>query len=95
VYLKVDTYVAAERIMNDPKRNSEQYTDIEEAVTKIRARKASENARFLTKYGADCANLHNFDLVIDTTQRSPTEVNTLILEGVAAKLEGVIFPRFV
>jgi CMP/dCMP kinase len=95
VYLKVDTYVAAQRIMNDPKRNSEQYTDIEEAVMKIRARKASENVRFLTKYGADCANLHNFDLVIDTTQRTPSEVNTLILEGLAAKLEGIIFPRFV
>jgi hypothetical protein len=37
--------------LNDPDRNSEQYKSVEEAVQKILARKASENARFLEKYG--------------------------------------------
>lgn len=79
VFLQADVRVAAQRILGDPARNSEQYTSPDEAVQKILARKASENARFLLKYGADCANLQNFDLVIDTTQRSPDEVATLIL----------------
>jgi cytidylate kinase len=94
VYLQVDTFVAAGRILSDPSRNSEQYTSVEEAVEKIRARKASENARFLAKYGADCANLHNFDVVIDTTHRTPDEVSALIFKALEAKVAGIPFPRF-
>jgi CMP/dCMP kinase len=94
IYLQVDTHEAARRIMSDPTRNSEQYTNVQEAVEKIRARKASENARFLAKYGADCANLHNFDIVIDTTLRSPEAVTALIFEGIEARSTGVPFQRF-
>lgn len=78
VFLHTDVEVAVQRILNDPDRSSEQYRDTEEAVQKITARKASENARFLEKYGADCANLNNFDLVIDTAQRSQKVVADLI-----------------
>jgi cytidylate kinase len=79
VYLKIDVRLAVQRILNDPNRNSEQYADAEEAAQKILARKASENARFLAKYGADCSNMANFDLVIDTAQRTPEEVAEVIL----------------
>lgn len=87
VYLRADVRVAAERILGDPTRNSEQYQSLEEAVEKITARKASENARFLTKYGADCTNMANFDLVVDTTRRTPEEVCALILEGLRKHME--------
>ncbi|MBK8557522.1 MAG: AAA family ATPase [Lewinellaceae bacterium] len=39
VYLKVDIRVAAERILTDPRRNSEQYQTLDEAVAKIRQEK--------------------------------------------------------
>ena len=94
VYLRTDVAVAAERILGDPHRKSEEYESKEEAIRKILARKESENARFLVKYGADCANLHNFDAVIDTTRRSPEEVAELILKALRTGLEGVPFPRF-
>lgn len=94
VYLQTDVAVAAERILNDPTRKSEEYETKEEAIGKILARKQSENARFLAKYGADCADLHNFDLVVDTTHRSPEQVAALILQGVWCKKEGVPFARF-
>ena len=81
IYLQTDLRVAAERILRDPARNSEQYASVEEAIEKIAARKQSENARFLLKYGADCSNLHNFDLVIDTSQRNQQQVAELILSG--------------
>ena len=81
VYLQTDVRVAAQRIMNDPNRNREQYAGEDEAVDKILARKASENARFLSKYGADCADLNNFDLVIDTTNKTREEVAELILQA--------------
>jgi CMP/dCMP kinase len=94
IYLQVDARVAAERILSDPTRNSEQYASVDEAIEKIRARKASENVRFLTKYGADCADLHNFDVVINTTRRTPNEVNDLIGKALEAHRAGVPFPRF-
>lgn len=87
VYLRADVRVAAERILGDPTRNSEQYQSLEEAVEKITARKASENARFLMKYGADCTNMANFDLVVDTTCRTPEEVCGLILESLQEQVE--------
>ncbi len=94
VYLQTDVEVAADRILNDPNRNSEQYTGKAEAIEKILARKQSENARFLAKYGADCANLHNFDLVIDTTRRSPEQVAALILQTTHWKKSEIPFARF-
>jgi len=85
VYLRADVAVAAARILSDPGRNSEQYQSLDEAIEKITARKASENARFLKKYDADCTNMDNFDLVVDTTQRSPEEVGQIILDGLAVR----------
>lgn len=94
IYLQADLRTSAERILGDPARNSEQYASIEEAMEKIAARKQSENARFLTKYGADCGNLHNFDLVINTGHRNPQDVAALIIKGMKVKSEGVPFARF-
>lgn len=94
VYLQADVAVAADRILNDSQRKSEEYESKEEAIRKILARKKSENDRFMAKYGADCTNLHNFDLVVDTTNRRPEHVAALILKGIRAKVEAVPFPRF-
>ena len=94
IFLQTEPAVAAARIFRDPNRSSELYANEEEAIQKIMARKQSENARFLAKYGADCANLHNFDLVIDTNQRSQQEVARLILRGLEVYKLGAPFPRF-
>lgn len=94
VFLQTDVHVAVQRIMNDPNRDSEQYQSAEEAAQKILARKASENARFLLKYGADCANLNNFDLVIDTAQRSQAAVAEVIFKVLEEKSKGNTPQRF-
>lgn len=94
VYLQVDIAIAVARILNDPARNSEQYQNRAEAIEKIRARKESENNRFLKKYGADCGNLNNFDVVINTNNKTPEFVSSLIFKALEAKLNGVPFPRF-
>lgn len=94
VFLKTPAEVAAKRIINDPSRDSEHYQTAEEAVAKITARKRSENERFLKKYGADCNRLVNFDLIIDTTFRTPEAVAALILKKKAALENGVDFPRW-
>jgi cytidylate kinase len=93
VFLQADVAVAADRILSDPLRNSEQYESKEEAIAKILARKKSENDRFLVKYGADGANLDNFDLVVDTTQRTPEEVADIILASYEARNEGLLYEK--
>ena len=93
VYLQTDVAIAALRIIHDPSRDSEQYTSQEEAAQKILERKASENARFFLKYGADCTNLDNFDLVIDTSNRTREEVAALILEALEANAAGASFNK--
>ncbi len=94
VYLQTYVAIAAQRIIHDPLRDSEQYMSQEEAVQKILARKASENARFLLKYDADCTNLDNFDIVIDTSKRTREEVAAIILEGAQAKEGGSDYLKF-
>ena len=74
VYLTCDIEVAATRIANDRQRKSEQYVSHQEAVQNIIARKESENKRYMELYGADCSDLSNFDLVIDTSFLTPEEV---------------------
>jgi len=93
VFLKTDVHVAVQRILYDPERDSEHYFSPEEAAQKILARKESENARFLAKYGADCSDLNNFDLVIDTAQRSQAVVADLIYKGWQARNNGEVFAR--
>jgi cytidylate kinase len=95
IYLQTDVEVAVQRIMNDPNRaDSEQYQSPEEAAKKILARKASENARFLSKYGADCANLDNFDLVINTANRTQAEVAEVIFDVLEGRNQGKEMKRF-
>lgn len=93
VFLQADVHVAAQRIIGDPLRNSEQYATVEEAAEKILARKASENARFLIKYGADCGNLYNFDLVINTVPHTLEAVAGIILDALATKQQGLEYQR--
>ncbi|MBN8678582.1 MAG: cytidylate kinase family protein [Chitinophagales bacterium] len=94
IFLQTDVEVAVQRIMNDPNRDSEQYSSPTEAAQKILARKASENARFLAKYGADCANLNNFDLVINTANRTQAQVAEVIFEVLEGRQEGREMKRF-
>lgn len=87
IYLHVDPVEAARRILGDRDRQSEAYADQDEAKRDILARKASENKRFLTLYGADCAEMSNFDLVVDTSHITPEEVFAQIMAGYRAWLK--------
>jgi len=80
VFLTVDIQEAARRIMAAERGDTEQYSSMEDAIEQLRARKQSENSRYLQQYGVDCADLNNFDVVIDTTDKTPQEVADEIME---------------
>jgi len=82
VYLSVDPKAAAKRVMNDNRGAVETYGSFEEAEKALIARKQSENLRYITKYGVDCSNPDNYDLIIDTTNISPEETARIILSHI-------------
>ncbi|MDR1813231.1 MAG: cytidylate kinase family protein [Tannerella sp.] len=79
VFLTVELQVAAERIASDLLRTSEKYSSVEEAIENIISRKSSENKRYMELYGADCSDLANFDLVLDTSFLTPEEAAEYII----------------
>jgi cytidylate kinase len=79
IFLQTDLKVAASRIAADKQRKGEHYPDVEEAARQIALRKASENKRYMELYHANCADLTQFDLVIDTSSLTPEAVADDIL----------------
>ncbi len=79
VYLTVDINVAAERICSADRGSVEAYSSVEEARSQILQRKSSENYRYMSKYKVDCSDMNNYDLVVDTTNRTPQEIADIIM----------------
>jgi len=84
VFLQTDLIVSVNRISGDNQRENEKYASREEAVKNIIARKESENKRYMELYGANCSDLSNFDLVINTSFITPEKVADLIVTGYKA-----------
>ena len=82
VYMSTEPYESAKRIFLE-KRDGDSAASIEEMADNIRARRASENRRYAEKYGVNCLDLNNYDLVVDTTYATPEEVAEAILSSFA------------
>ena len=85
VYLAVDINTAVERICTANRGEVESYTSLKDAKTKILQRKSSENYRYLSKYKVDCSDMNNYDIIIDTTCRTPQEAADIIMEAVKSR----------
>jgi cytidylate kinase len=79
VFLKTNLIISINRISGDKQRINEKYLSKEEASKNITARKLSENKRYIELYGANCADLSNFNLIIDTSFITPERVAEIIL----------------
>lgn len=93
VHLIVETDIAAQRIYNDRRGKSEGYSSVGEAKDSILRRKASESDRYMQKYGIDCGNMDNYDLVIDTSYTPPESITELIFDKLELWKEGKTFDR--
>jgi len=78
VFLKTNLIISANRILGDNQRGKERYSSNGDAVDKIIARKASENRRYMEVYGANCSDLSNFNLIIDTSFIVPEKIADII-----------------
>ena len=66
-------------------RSVETHTTIEDAAKNIEIRRASENDRYSKYYGIHIYDMSFYDIVVDTTHKTPEEVFTYIIEQIQKK----------
>ena len=76
VRLTTNADVAGKRLFNDKSRGKEdnQYQNIEEAKMEREERRIGEKERYLKRYGVDLEDENNYDLIIDTSYASPSDI---------------------
>ena len=79
IFLTIDPREAARRVMLNQRGSEEFYADENEACEKLIERSQVEQARFMQIYGVDYYDFNNFDLIVDTTARTPDEIFDIIV----------------
>lgn len=78
IFLTVDPTVAATRVMANQRDAEERYASVEEARDKLVERSRVEQARFIELYGVDYYDYANYNLVVDSSTRTPAEIVDII-----------------
>jgi len=81
VFLKVDLSEAAKRIYGSA-REEEKYSGVEEALEYLEKRISAEKIRYRQCYDIDFPCEDKFDLVINTTSKTPGEIVEEILSSI-------------
>ena len=79
ILLDVDEEVAWERIFK-AERDTDKHATKKHAVDEVKERNSSDEARYMKLYKVDLWNPNNYNLVIDTSERTPEEVLQIILD---------------
>ena len=80
VYLIIDIDVAAQRAFNDlDRKDTEKFDTVEEQKADMIKRYEMENDRYFKLYGIHKEDKNNYDLVIDTSYKTPEEIANEIL----------------
>lgn len=79
VFLSVTRETAAQRIMSDRSRATEQYASLEAALNGLRARRDSEVRRYRRLYNVDIEDASNYDISIITDDADVGDVVDVIL----------------
>jgi len=85
IFIDVDNTTAGKRLLQ-ANRETEQATDLSDAIDSLKTRWDTENIRYLQLYGVNNLNLKNYDYVIDSSNLSPEE----IVEKIYNKLKNKI-----
>ncbi|MEM1988700.1 MAG: cytidylate kinase family protein [Candidatus Woesearchaeota archaeon] len=73
LFVDVDFDVAVNRIYND-KRSTEQYFSIDDAKKYIQMRDYEDRDRLKSLYGVDFLDLKNYDLVLNSSNKTPEQL---------------------
>ena len=84
IFLTIEPMEAARRVMLNQRGEEERYTDVDDACAKLVERSKVERDRFVDIYGVDYYDYNNFNIVVDTTSRTPEEIVAIIMENYEA-----------
>jgi cytidylate kinase len=85
IFLNVTPIEAAHRIFSDTTRKGvESHETIEDTVANIETRRQSENDRYMKYYGLHIYDMDLYDIVIDTSTRTPDEVYDAVIQSIDA-----------
>lgn len=90
-----DKKVAGQRLLNATDRGAEDsgYSSLEQAIEEIQARKEGEVKRYKEEYDIDLEDESNFDVIIDTSYATPTEIAQTILQCFNSKVNEEKFAK--
>ena len=81
IYIKVDIDVATERVFSAGRGKEDSYDTLEETKTAIIERFENENRRYKNVYGVDKSDPSHYDLVFDSTGKTPEECKNIVLDA--------------
>ena len=96
VFLTIDPTVAAERVMKNQRGAEERYESVEDARAGLIKRGDVERERFMQIYGVDYFDPNNYNVIVDTTTRTPEEIVNIIMEAFdsySSKPESFVSPQ--
>ena len=79
ILLDVDEEIAWERIFK-AERDTDKHVSKKHAIAQVKERNSSDEERYKKLYNVDLWNPNNYNLVIDTSERTPEEVLQIILD---------------
>ena len=79
ILLDVDEEIAGERIFK-AERSTDKHATKNHAINEVKERNSSDKERYMKLYNVDLWNPNNYNLVIDTSERTPEEVLEIILD---------------
>ncbi len=80
IFLDVDPDIGAKRVFNDLRADEKENTSLAATKSNIQKRIESERKRYRKYYGVDCYDKKYYDIIIDTTRRTPEQVIQKIVE---------------
>lgn len=81
IFLTIDPMEAARRVMLNQRGAEERYESIDDACEGLLKRGKVERERFIQIYGVDYFDHNNYDLIVDTTSRTPDEIVKIIMDN--------------
>ena len=79
ILLDVDEEIAGERIFK-AERSTDKHATKNHAINEVKERNSSDKERYMKLYNVDLWDPNNYNLVIDTSERTPEEVLEIILD---------------
>lgn len=79
IRLTINPEIAANRVFLNRQTKEETYSSVQDAMEQLAERQKAESDRYQSIYGIDINDVSNYDLIIDTSDLSPSEVAQKII----------------